>query len=169
MQLTKEVKEVVHSLKDYGVYQHEYMFPFMDSFLFYRHCKNLDDYYTSVPEYQDNYTKFHAFFDEVQKEYNYPKLYDIIYAKQTVKGIHCPAKDTTVIWAIKGDIKLIVGDKLTRLLHTLAIHDYDLFNWNHRNLKLNVIKEGTYFPIGNRFAHCLHMEEGQEVLYARYC
>ena len=71
MQLTKEVKEVVHSLKDYGVYQHEYMFPFMDSFLFYRHCKNLDNYYTSVPEYQDNYTKFHAFFDEVQKEYNY--------------------------------------------------------------------------------------------------
>jgi hypothetical protein len=35
-------------------------------------------------------------------------------------------------------------------------------------MKLNTIKEGEMFVVGNRFAHCLHMEEGQEVLYARY-
>jgi hypothetical protein len=89
-------------------------------------------------------------------------------AKQTSKGMHCPAKDPSVIWAVKGDIKLVVAHELQRCLHTLAIHDYDLFNWGSRKMKLNIIREGHFFPIGNRFAHCLHMEEGQEVLYARY-
>ena len=62
MQLTKEVKQVVNSLSSYGVYQHEYMFPHMDSFLFYRNSPSLDDYHTSLPEYQDNYNSFIKFF-----------------------------------------------------------------------------------------------------------
>ncbi len=168
MQLTKEVKEIVNSLKDYGIYQHEYMFPWMDSFLFYRYAKNLDDYYTSIPEYQDYKEEFHKFFKSVGNKYKGGFLYDVMYAKQTDKGIHCPAKEPTIIWAVKGDIKLVVANEIGRCLHTLAIHDYDLFNWKNRQMTLNVIKEGDFFVIGNRFAHCLHMEEGQEVVYARY-
>ena len=168
MQLTKEVKQVVNSLSSYGVYQHEYMFPHMDSFLFYRNSPSLDDYHTSLPEYQDNYNSFIKFFKSVGEKYKAPPLYDIMTAKQTSKGMHCPAKDPSVIWSVKGDIKLVFAHELQRCLHTLAIHDYDLFNWGSRKMKLNIIKEGHFFPIGNRFAHCLHMEEGQEVLYARY-
>ena len=168
MQLTKEVKEVVNSLSSYGIYQHEYMFPFMDSFLFYRNSPNLNDYYTSIPEYQDNHDSFQNFFKSVGKEYNAPPLYDVMFAKQTTKGIHCPTKEPAGIWAVKGDIKLVVSNEVQRCLHTLAIYDYDLFNWGHRKMNLNIIKEGEFFLIGNRFAHCLHMEEGQEVVYARY-
>ena len=168
MQLTKEVKQVVNSLSSYGVYQHEYMFPHMDSFLFYRNSPSLDDYHTSLPEYQDNYNSFIKFFKAVGEKYKAPPLYDIMTAKQTSKGMHCPAKDPSVIWAVKGDIKLIIADELMKLLHTVAIYDYDLFNFKSRKIKLNTIKEGEMFIVGNRFAHCLHMEEGQEVLYARY-
>ena len=92
----------------------------------------------------------------------------MIYAKQTAKGFHAPCKEPVIIWSIKGDIKLVIADELMKLLHTVAIYDYDLFNFKSRKMKLNTIKEGEMFVIGNRFAHCLHMEEGQEVLYARY-
>ena len=32
MQLTKEIKHIFNSLHDYGVWQHEQSFPWMDSF-----------------------------------------------------------------------------------------------------------------------------------------
>lgn len=167
MQLTKQVKEVVNGIADYGIYQHEYMFPWMDSFLFYRRDSR-DDYETSTPEYQDNRDDFLGFFRKVGKQYKTPPLFDIMTAKHSGKGLHIPSKDATIIYALKGDIRILVSENFLRLLHTVAIYDYDLYNYKSRNIKLNVITEGSIFVIGNRYAHCLHMEEGQEVLYARY-
>ena len=69
---------------------------------------------------------------------------------------------------MKGDIKLLVCENRDRLIYSLAIHDYNLFNWKNRKISPNIIKEGEFFIIGNLHAHALHMEEGQEVLYARY-
>ncbi len=167
MQLTKEIKHIFNSLHDYGVWQHEQAFPWMDSFAFFKKDTR-DNYYTSTPEYQDHKEEFHKFFDTIgQKEWGINPV-EIIFAKQTDRGIHIPQKNTSIIWALKGDIKLLVCENRDRLNYVMAIHDYDLFNWSNRKITLNIIKEGDFFVIGNRFAHALHMEEGQEVIHARY-
>ena len=114
---------------------------------------------------EENYYKF---FRKVGKQYKTPPLFDIMTAKHSGKGLHIPSKETTIVYALKGDIKVLVSENFLRLLHTVAIYDYDLYNYKSRDIKLNVIKEGEMFVVGNRYAHCLHMEEGQEVLYARY-
>ena len=167
MQLTKEIKHIINSLHDYGVWQHEQLFPWMDSFAFFKQDSQ-GNYYTSTPEYQDHKEEFHKFFDTIgQKEWGINPR-EITFAKQTNKGIHLPMKNSAIIWAVKGDVKVLVSEARERLMQTLAIYDYDLFNWQHRKMTLNIIKEGDFFIVGNRFAHAIHMEEGQEVLYARY-
>jgi len=167
VQLTKNIKHIVNSLHDYGVWQHEQMFPWMDSFAFFKNDSQ-ENYYTSTPEYLDHKEEFQNFFEQAgQKLWKTPPL-EILYAKQTDKGIHVPQKNSAIIWALKGDIKLLVCENRDRLLYTMAIHDYNLFNWKNRKISPNIIKEGEYFIIGNLHAHALHMEEGQEVLYARY-
>lgn len=168
MQLTKEIKHIVNSLHDYGVWQHEQLFPWVDSFSFYKYSHSNDDYYTSLPEYQDYKEKFHKFFNTIGQEKWKANPLEITFAKQTNKGIHLPMKSSAIIWAVKGDVKVLVSEARERLMQTLAIHDYDLFNWQHRKITLNIIKEGDFFIVGNTFAHAIHMEEGQEVLYARY-
>ena len=62
---------------------------------------------------------------------------------------------------------MLTSEKFYRLLRSMAIYDYQLFPFKDRSIVLNRIGD-TAKLVGNRWCHCLHLEEGEEIFYATY-
>ena len=152
----------------HGIYHAHYFFPFCDVFHFYSRSSSMTDFHTSFPAYYNNKESILKYFNNIVKEYGWKEtLKDLIYVKATEKGFHIPTRTPTVIFSMSGEIKMLTSEKFYRLLNSMAIYDYALFPFKDREIK--PIRIGnTAKLVGNRWCHCLHLEEGEEIFYATY-
>ena len=155
-------------VKAHGIYHAHYFFPFCDVFHFYSKSNNLTDFHSSFPPYFDNQESIQKYFNNIVKEYGWQEtLDDLLYVKATERGFHIPTKTPAVIFSLSGQVKMLTSEKFYRLLHSMAIYDYQLFPFKDRSIVLNRIGD-TAKLVGNRWCHCLHLEEGEEIFYATY-
>tara|TARA_R100000231_G_scaffold32728_1_gene28590 strand:+ start:66 stop:581 length:516 start_codon:yes stop_codon:yes gene_type:complete len=167
-----KANKILHTLQEevtaHGIYHAHYLFPFCDVFHFYSKSHNLTDFHSSFPPYYDNQESILKYFNNIVKEYGWeetPK--DLLYVKATKEGFHIPTKTPAVIFSLSGQVKMLTSEKFQRLLNCMAIYDYQLFPYKDR--EITPIKIGnTAKLVGNRWCHCLHLEEGEEIFYATY-
>lgn len=175
-----EVVNLFKAVNEYKVWQHDNYFPFMDTFLFYRSAlTNKFGYDATMPEYFDNRApilKWCAHCGQEWKQY----LHQIIYVKQTDKGFHIPNKDyNTIIVPVKGEITILRCESIRPLLDSMAVYDYDIYNWSRRGIVKSVCNAEPeqriigYTPkklvrLDTEKFTAFHAKEGTEFLFMQY-
>ena len=91
----------------------------------------------------------------------------MLYVKATERGFHIPVQTPAVVFSMSEQVKMLTSEKFYRLLNSMAIYDYALFPFRDR--EITPVRVGdTAKLVGNRWCHCLHLEEGEEIFYATY-
>ena len=155
-------------VKAHGIYHAHYLFPFNDVFHFYSKNNTQKDFNSSFPPYYNNQDKIKKYFNNIVKDFNWTEtLHDLLYVKATDKGFHIPINKPAVIFSMTGMVKMLTSPEMRKLTNHMAIYDYQLFPFKER--KITPVKIGnTAKLVGNRWCHCLHLEEGEEIFYATY-
>jgi len=167
-----KANKFLYTLQDeveaHGIYHAHYLFPFCDVFHFHNKSKHEVDFNSSFPMYWKNKEAILKYFNNIATKSGWKEtLHDLLYVKATKKGFHIPIQQPTVVFCLNDKVRLLTSKRKIRLLNCMAIYDYELFPFKNREITPTWIGD-TAKPLGNMWAHCLHLEEGQEIFYATY-
>tara|TARA_R100001460_G_scaffold53150_3_gene92147 strand:- start:431 stop:946 length:516 start_codon:yes stop_codon:yes gene_type:complete len=167
-----KANKFLYTLQDeveaHGIYHAHSLFPFCDVFHFHQKSRTDLNFDSSFPMYWENKEAILKYFGNIATTHGWKEtLHDLLYVKATKKGFHLPTQQPTIIFCLHDKVKLLTSKSRGTLRNCMAIYDYQLYPFKQRGIVPTWIGD-TAKPLGNMWAHCLHLEEGQEIFYATY-